>query len=80
LSLEQRVVDFEKEVADLKQQLEGQPHSLGRINESIQLAKWRKSRIQKHIENATNPEQRQALLDVVTRLDCYVQSLQQQFQ
>lgn len=39
----------------------------------------RKKRLQERLKNITNPEQRQAALDAVARLDCYVQSLRQRF-
>ncbi|MDF2571985.1 MAG: hypothetical protein K0R55_3589 [Sporomusa sp.] len=78
MTLEQRVINLEKEVADLKRQIEG-PNQQEELRSALRLAELRKMRMQKRFD-ATNPAERQAFLDALAKLDCYIQSLPQRYQ
>lgn len=72
MTLEQRVTNLEKELADIKRQLEDRP-------DESSLVALRRKRLMQRLGTLTNPSERQAVLNAVARLDCYVQSLQQRF-
>jgi len=78
MTLKQRVKTLEKEVAELKLQIEG-PTQQEELRRALRLAELRKMRMQKRFDT-TNPAERQAFLDALAKLDCYIQSLQQRYQ
>lgn len=70
--IDERVTALEKEVADLKRQLEDRP-----VNDQILLLELRKKKLLVRLE-ITPLEQRPIVLDAIARLDYSAQSLKQQ--
>lgn len=70
--IDERVTALEKEVADLKRQLEDRP-----VNDQILLLELRKKKLLVRLET-TPQEQRPIVLVAIARLDYSAQSLKQQ--
>lgn len=79
VDLEHRVNTLEKELADLKLQLEKRPSTSQLIQQEINLTELRKQNLNKRLANLSSQEERQVVLAALAKLDCFLRSLRQMY-